>query len=211
MVAGYKEIRGKLGFFGKVWRVLFWGWQVLMVFWLFKYASDVTPLIKANTSPAGHVSIGTGIGLTMAVGMIAFFWVAGSIILGTVRTVYEENQDARPPRRRYASPLKKLRFDENDEANLRGSSSRMLSSLLQDRISQKRIDALCARILHEQSLRKLRYLSLTVDVVMPSRLGAVTMARPLSLLGLTKGLFCGPAPDTLSPLQRRCPTCGRPL
>jgi hypothetical protein len=82
VVTSYREVRGKLGFFGKVWRVLFWGWQMLMVFWLFKYAYDVAPLIKANTSPAGHVDIGTGIGLTMAVGMIAFFCVAGSIILG---------------------------------------------------------------------------------------------------------------------------------
>lgn len=37
--------------------------------------------------------------------------------------------------------------------------------MLQDRIAQKRIDALCARILHEWSLRKLRRLSLTVDVL----------------------------------------------
>jgi mobilome CxxCx(11)CxxC protein len=35
----------------------------------------------------------------------------------------------------------------------------------QDRIAQKRIDALCARILHERSLRTLRRLSLTVDVL----------------------------------------------
>ena len=55
---------------------------MLMVFWFFRYLYDVDPLIRANTSPAGHVDIGTGIGVTMAVGMIVFFWVAGSIILG---------------------------------------------------------------------------------------------------------------------------------
>jgi hypothetical protein len=71
-----------LGFFGKVWRLLFWGWQILMVFWLGKYAMDVEPILKAHTSPTGEVSIGTGIGLTMAIGMIAFFWVSGSVILG---------------------------------------------------------------------------------------------------------------------------------
>jgi hypothetical protein len=78
----YKEVKGKVGVFGKVWRVLFWGWQVLMLAWLVGYARDVSPLIKEHTSPAGEVSIGTGIGLTVAVAMIAFFWVAGSVILG---------------------------------------------------------------------------------------------------------------------------------
>lgn len=82
MVLGYREIREKVGFFGKVCRFLFWGWQVLMVFWLLKYAMDVAPLIQADTSPTGKVGIGTGIGVTMAIGMIAFFWVGGSIILG---------------------------------------------------------------------------------------------------------------------------------
>ena len=82
MVLGYKEVRSKLGFFGKVCRTLFWGWQILLVFWLLKYSMDVAPLIKANTSPTGEVGIGTGIGLTVAIGMIVFFWFAGSNILG---------------------------------------------------------------------------------------------------------------------------------
>jgi hypothetical protein len=82
MVTGYKEVRGKVGVFGKICRFLFWGWQALMVFWLVRYSMDVAPLIKENTSSAGNVDIGTGIGVTMALGMIAFFWVAGSVILG---------------------------------------------------------------------------------------------------------------------------------
>lgn len=82
MVTGYKEVRGNVGFFGKICRFLFWGWQALMVFWLLKYSMDVAPIINASTSPTGHVNIGTGIGVTMAVGTIVFFWVAGSVILG---------------------------------------------------------------------------------------------------------------------------------
>lgn len=82
MVLGYNEIRGKVGVFGRICRVLFWSWQILMVFWLLKYSMDVTPLIKANTSPTGEVGIGTGIGVTVAIGMIVFFWFAGSGILG---------------------------------------------------------------------------------------------------------------------------------
>ena len=42
---------------------------------------------------------------------------------------------------------------------------RKMARMLQDRIAQKRMDALCARILHERPLRKLRHLSLTVDVL----------------------------------------------
>ena len=53
-----------------------------MLVWLVSYAIDVTPLIKEHTSTTGHVSIGAGIGVTIAVGMILFSWVAGSIILG---------------------------------------------------------------------------------------------------------------------------------
>ena len=48
MVAGHKEVRGKLDSSAR-WRVLFWGWQMLMVFWLFEYVHDVAPLIEAHT------------------------------------------------------------------------------------------------------------------------------------------------------------------
>jgi hypothetical protein len=82
MFQGYKEIRGKVGIFGKICRALFWGWQILMVLWLLKYSMDVAPVIRANTSPTGEVGIGTGIGVTMAIGTIVFFWFAGSGILG---------------------------------------------------------------------------------------------------------------------------------
>jgi hypothetical protein len=80
MIAGYKEIRGKVGFFGTIFRVLFWGWQALMIFWIVSYYTDVSPRLHAATTQAHHT--GTLIGATMAIGTIFFFWLAGSVILG---------------------------------------------------------------------------------------------------------------------------------
>ena len=80
MTTGYRETRGKTGFFGTIFRILFWGWQALMIFWLITYSGQVAPRLDAATSHAGHA--GTVIGATLAIGTIVFFWLAGSVILG---------------------------------------------------------------------------------------------------------------------------------
>jgi hypothetical protein len=80
MAAGYREVRGKTGLWGTISRILFWGWQGLMVFWLFAYAADVAPLL--NTPATQAEQVGAGIGATIAVGTIVFFWLSGSVILG---------------------------------------------------------------------------------------------------------------------------------
>ena len=79
-MTGYKEIRGKTGFLGAIFRVLFWSWQALMVFWIVSYSSDVSPRLQAATNSAHHT--GTVIGTTLALGSIFFFWLAGSVIFG---------------------------------------------------------------------------------------------------------------------------------
>ncbi len=80
MAVGYKEVRGKLGFFGKVCRVLFWGWQALMVYWFLQYTHDVAPVVQSAITEAEKAGAGIGVGFAWA--MILFFWLAGSVILG---------------------------------------------------------------------------------------------------------------------------------
>jgi hypothetical protein len=77
MTTGYRETRGKTGFFGTIFRILFWGWQALMIFWLTTYSGQVAPKLDVATSHAGHV-----IGATLSIGTIVFFWLAGSVSLG---------------------------------------------------------------------------------------------------------------------------------
>ena len=80
MPKGYKEVRGKLGFFGFISRLLFWGWQALMLIWFFSYTADVAPLIEGATSGAERA--GAGLGIAISWGIILFFWVGGTVILG---------------------------------------------------------------------------------------------------------------------------------
>src|ERR1017187_248752 len=80
MVMGYKEVRGRPGFFGIICRVLFWGWQALMVFWFLQYTYAVAPLMNSAATQAEKT--GTAIGVALSWGMIVFFWLAGSVILG---------------------------------------------------------------------------------------------------------------------------------
>ena len=76
--AGYQEVKGKLGVFGWIWRVLLLLWQVAMVGWFVQYISIVAPAVEAG----GAQGAGAAIGGTIGVGMILFVWVAGTIVLG---------------------------------------------------------------------------------------------------------------------------------
>ncbi len=78
MVARYREIRGKLGFFGWLWRILFVGWQVLMVAWFLGYTTEVAPMVEGDDA----ASVGAAIGVGLSWMVILFFWVCGTIILG---------------------------------------------------------------------------------------------------------------------------------
>lgn len=80
MAADYKEVKGKVGFFGLVWRVLFWGWQLLMIVWFLTYTVDVAPLVEGAQSDAARA--GASIGIAFSWGLILFFWVGGTVILG---------------------------------------------------------------------------------------------------------------------------------
>ena len=75
---GYQEIRGKLGFFGWVWRILLTVWQVAMIAWIVSYVTTVAPMVEAG----GAEGTGAAIGGTIGVGMIIAIWVAGTVIIG---------------------------------------------------------------------------------------------------------------------------------
>lgn len=75
---GHKEIR-QTGAVGKVFRFLFFGFNILMVLWLVSYWSHISDMPTANSGAekAGH-EIGTVIGTFVLVIM----WAAGAAILG---------------------------------------------------------------------------------------------------------------------------------
>ena len=61
--AGYQEVRGNLGFFGWMTRILLLVWQVAMIAWFFSYSAKVPQWLKpvalqvpALPSAAGLVS-----------------------------------------------------------------------------------------------------------------------------------------------------------
>jgi hypothetical protein len=80
MAEEYREVKGKLGFFGVVWRILFYGWQVLMIIWFFSYSAEVAPLVESATDE--WTRAGASLGIAMSWGLILFFWLAGSVVLG---------------------------------------------------------------------------------------------------------------------------------
>ena len=80
MNGNYQEVRGKRGFFGKLILWGFWIFQALMLVWLIGYWGTIGEQMDTATSDAAQA--GTAIGGTLGTGMIVFFWLAGTVILG---------------------------------------------------------------------------------------------------------------------------------
>ncbi len=75
----YREVRGKLGFFGWVWRILLLLWQVAMFAWFIDATTAVAPMIEqGNDAQRTGAALGLGLGWMF----ILFFWVGGTVILG---------------------------------------------------------------------------------------------------------------------------------
>lgn len=74
-----REVRRR-GFVGKLFLGLFWLFNGLMLWWFLDYCWRISSIVSPADSDAARA--GAAIGVTMAVGMIAFFWVAGAVILG---------------------------------------------------------------------------------------------------------------------------------
>lgn len=71
----YEEVVGKRSILGHISRILFWGFNLLMLMWMWG-ALDATVGQEGDLGAAE--SIGVGIGMTM----ILFVWVLGDVILG---------------------------------------------------------------------------------------------------------------------------------
>ena len=70
----------KRGFFGKLFKWSFIGFNILMVIWLFSYWGSIGDL--ANTAGSQAEKAGAAIGGTIGTGMLFGIWVFGDIILG---------------------------------------------------------------------------------------------------------------------------------
>lgn len=77
---GVQLRKPKRGFFGKLFKWGFIGFNILMVIWLFSYWGTVGEL--ANTSGSEAEKAGAAIGGAIGTGMLFGVWVFGDIILG---------------------------------------------------------------------------------------------------------------------------------
>jgi hypothetical protein len=71
--------RRKRGFFGWLFLLIFFAFNVLMIAWLFTYWSEVLPLANSGSEAE---KAGAAIGATMGTGVILVFWACGAIVLG---------------------------------------------------------------------------------------------------------------------------------
>jgi NADH:ubiquinone oxidoreductase subunit 6 (subunit J) len=76
-----REVR-KRGFFGKLVKLAFIVFNVLMAIWLVSYWGSAARIIDTAGSDAGRA--GGAIGVTIGTGFLMFFWLAGAVILGII-------------------------------------------------------------------------------------------------------------------------------
>lgn len=70
----------KRGFFGKIFKWTFVGFNILMAIWLFTYWGSIGELV--NTADSEAAKTGAAIGGTIGTGMLFGLWAFGDIILG---------------------------------------------------------------------------------------------------------------------------------
>lgn len=73
------EVRRR-SFFGKVFKILFVIFNLLMAAWLVSYWVQIGDLMGKIDTDAGRV--GGSIGATLGTGFILAFWAAGDVVLG---------------------------------------------------------------------------------------------------------------------------------
>lgn len=76
----YKQVKGPMGAIGIISRVLFWGWQMLMLIWFLYFSGSAGNVVSQAGSD--WEKAGAGIGAAIGWGIILFFWAGGSIIFG---------------------------------------------------------------------------------------------------------------------------------
>ena len=70
----------KRGFFGKVFMILFWIFNTLMLLWLVAGIKATSTGVAEATSEAAKA--GAVVGSAIGIGMIMAVWAAGAVILG---------------------------------------------------------------------------------------------------------------------------------
>lgn len=72
--------RRKRGFFGWLFLLIFLGWNIIMVIWIFAYGNTINDSMSTATSDAARAGaqIGAGIGIFM----ILIVWAVGAIVTG---------------------------------------------------------------------------------------------------------------------------------
>lgn len=76
---GVQLRKPKRGFFGKLFKWSFIGFNILMAFWLFSYWGTVGEM---TSSSSGAEKAGAAIGGTIGTGMLFGLWMFGDIVLG---------------------------------------------------------------------------------------------------------------------------------
>lgn len=75
------EIR-KRGFFGKLFKLLFILFNVLMLIWLVSYWVQVGNIVNQPENSSSAAQTGAAFGATIGTSLIIFVWAAGDVILG---------------------------------------------------------------------------------------------------------------------------------
>jgi len=71
--------RAKRGLFGKLAVFLFWGFNLLMVLWIW---SGTQAAVEHQSALSGAEAVGGAIGTGIGVTILVFIWVFGAIIFG---------------------------------------------------------------------------------------------------------------------------------
>jgi hypothetical protein len=95
MSSGRRTEIARRGFFGWLFLIVFWGFNLLMAGWLISYWHVLGQMQTAPNEAAGH-AIGSVIGTSIVV----LFWVAGAVVFGLLamltrgrKTVIVEHSD----------------------------------------------------------------------------------------------------------------------
>ena len=76
----YQTVKGKIGFFGRIWRLLFWSWQILIALWvIFVLLPTANEFIKTADVDS---NIATTIAINSIWELVGGYWLGGSIVLG---------------------------------------------------------------------------------------------------------------------------------
>lgn len=72
--------RRQRGFFGRIFQILFWLFNILMLIWLFTSLAGMGEVATKATSDAEKA--GAGLGIIVGLGIILWTWLIGGLVFG---------------------------------------------------------------------------------------------------------------------------------